>query len=140
MTITECLEVMGSVLGCLLPELRKHSISIPHYILLRKLREEDYLHLTPVSTQQGCSSAAVTGTVDRLEGLGLLQRVHDKNDRRKIQVQITARGLRLLRDVDRVLAKHINQQALRGVLAFAEIQKGSWVEQEAPEDLIDAAL
>lgn len=41
----------------------------------------------------GHSTAAATGLVDRLEKLFLVERIHAAEDRRKIMVSITAKGV-----------------------------------------------
>lgn len=42
----------------------------------------------------GISAAAMTGILDTLEGRGLVRRVRDPRDRRKIHVELTAKGRR----------------------------------------------
>ena len=42
------------------------------------------------------STAAATGLVDRLEKLGYVQRLHASDDRRKVMVQITRKGIDLV--------------------------------------------
>ena len=44
----------------------------------------------------GHSTAAATGLVDRLEKLGYVQRLHASDDRRKVMVQITRKGIDLV--------------------------------------------
>jgi DNA-binding MarR family transcriptional regulator len=44
----------------------------------------------------GHSTAAATGLVDRLEKLGYMERTHAIDDRRKVLVRITSRGLELV--------------------------------------------
>jgi DNA-binding MarR family transcriptional regulator len=44
----------------------------------------------------GHSTAAATGLVDRLEKLGLMERTHAVDDRRKVLVRITSRGIELV--------------------------------------------
>ena len=44
----------------------------------------------------GISAAAMTGILDTLEGRGLISRVRDPQDRRKVQVELTAEGRRMV--------------------------------------------
>jgi DNA-binding MarR family transcriptional regulator len=42
------------------------------------------------------STAAATGLVDRLEKLGYMERTHAIDDRRKVMVRVTSKGLDLV--------------------------------------------
>jgi DNA-binding MarR family transcriptional regulator len=52
--------------------------------------------MTDISKKMGHSTAAATGLVDRLEKLGYVQRLHATEDRRKVMVQITRKGIDLV--------------------------------------------
>ncbi len=52
--------------------------------------------MTDISKKMGHSTAAATGLVDRLEKLGYVQRLHASDDRRKVMVQITRKGIDLV--------------------------------------------
>ena len=56
----------------------------------------------------GHSTAAATGLVDRLEKLGYVQRLHAAEDRRKVMVQITRKGLELVTRLRDVIASNIS--------------------------------
>jgi len=45
--------------------------------------------MTDIAKKMGHSTAAATGLVDRMEKLDFMERVHAKEDRRKIMVRIT---------------------------------------------------
>ena len=77
-------------------ELNKGNISYAQFFLLGYLAKEDYLTMTQISNKMGHSTAAATGLVDRLEKLGYVQRLHAADDRRKVMVQITRKGLDLV--------------------------------------------
>ena len=53
--------------------------------------------LGELATEFGCDKANITGLVDRIAKRGLLERIGDKQDRRVIRVQLTAKGRRLVR-------------------------------------------
>ena len=76
-------------------ELNKGNVSYAQFFLLGYLAKEDYLTRTPISQKMGHSTAAATGLVDRLEKLGYVQRLHASDDRRKVMVQITRKGIDL---------------------------------------------
>ena len=77
-------------------ELNKGNISYAQFFLLGYLSSEDYLTMTDISKKMGHSTAAATGLVDRLEKLGYVQRLHASDDRRKVMVQITRKGIDLV--------------------------------------------
>ena len=77
-------------------ELNKGNVSYAQFFLLGYLAKEDYLTMTHISQKMGHSTAAATGLVDRLEKLGYVQRLHASDDRRKVMVQITRKGIDLV--------------------------------------------
>ncbi|MBP7950592.1 MAG: MarR family transcriptional regulator [Verrucomicrobiales bacterium] len=77
-------------------ELNKGNVSFPQFFLLGYLANEDFLTMTDISKKMGHSTAAATGLVDRLEKLGYVQRLHAQEDRRKVMVQITRKGIDLV--------------------------------------------
>ena len=81
-----------SVILHLSPELTKENISFPQFFLLTYLTSEEYVTMTDIAKKMWHSTAAATGLVDKLEKMGLVERLHMKEDRRKIMVQITKKG------------------------------------------------
>ena len=77
-------------------ELNKGNVSFAQFFLLGYLANENYLTMTDISKKMGHSTAAATGLVDRLEKLGYVQRLHATEDRRKVMVQITRKGIDLV--------------------------------------------
>jgi len=77
-------------------ELNRGNVSFAQFFLLGYLAKEDYLTMTDISKKMGHSTAAATGLVDRLEKLGYVQRLHASDDRRKVMVQITRKGIELV--------------------------------------------
>ena len=77
-------------------ELNKGNVSYAQFFLLGYLAKEYYLTMTHISKKMGHSTAAATGLVDRLEKLGYVQRLHASDDRRKVMVQITRKGIDLV--------------------------------------------
>lgn len=77
-------------------ELNKGSVSFPQFFLMAYLSSEDYLTMSDIAKKMGHSTAAATGLVDRLEKLGYVERAHAADDRRKIMVRITHKGIELV--------------------------------------------
>ena len=88
-------------------ELNQGKISYVQFFLLGYLSSEDYLTMTDISKKIGHSTAAATGLVDRLEKLGYVQRLHAADDRRKVMVQITRKGIDLVSALRDTLAQNI---------------------------------
>ena len=80
-------------------ELTRGHVSFPQYCLLGFLREQKELTMSDLAQRMGHSTAAATGLIDRLETLGHVRRIHAKDDRRKVFVQITASGAALVSEV-----------------------------------------
>lgn len=89
-------------------ELNKGNISYAQFFLLGYLANEDYLTMTDISKKMGHSTAAATGLVDRLEKLGYVQRLHAADDRRKVMVQITRKGIELVNRLRNIIAENIS--------------------------------
>ena len=77
-------------------ELNKGNVSFAQFFLLGYLANESFLTMTDISRKMGHSTAAATGLVDRLEKLGYVQRLHASEDRRKVMVQMTEKGVELV--------------------------------------------
>lgn len=80
-------------------ELSRGDVSFPQYCLLGFLAQKCHLTMSEIAQKMGHTTAAATGLVDRLEKLGHVRRTHAKEDRRKIEVCITASGLTLVSQV-----------------------------------------
>ena len=89
-------------------ELNNGNISYAQFFLLGYLANEDYLNMTEISNKMGHSTAAATGLVDRLEKLGYVQRLHAADDRRKVMVQITRKGIDLVTRLRNSIAENIS--------------------------------
>jgi DNA-binding MarR family transcriptional regulator len=77
--------------------LEEHDLSYGEWIVLGALRRAEG-HRRSAGDLAGIaelSSAAMTNRLDRLEEAGLVRRVRDTDDRRSVQVELTAAGRRL---------------------------------------------
>ncbi|MCB1209751.1 MAG: MarR family transcriptional regulator [Verrucomicrobiales bacterium] len=77
-------------------ELNRDNISFAQFFLLSYLSTSRELTMTDIARKMGHSTAAATGLVDRLEKLGYMERTHAVDDRRKVLVRITSRGIELV--------------------------------------------
>jgi len=90
-------------------ELNRGNVSYAQFFLLGYLANEDYLTMTDISKKMGHSTAAATGLVDRLEKLGYVQRLHAADDRRKVMVQITRKGIEMVSRLRNSIADSITE-------------------------------
>lgn len=105
------------------PELNKGNVSFPQFFLLTYLSSEEYLTMSDIAKKMGHSTAAATGLVDRLEKLAYVERVHAAEDRRKIMVRITSKGIDLVSKMRTEIATD-----LAGILADLDEDQAEAVE------------
>ena len=104
-------------------ELNKGNVSFPQFFLLTYLSSEEYLTMSDIAKKMGHSTAAATGLVDRLEKLSYVERVHASEDRRKIMVRITSKGIDLVAKMRTEIATD-----LAGILAGMDEEEAETVE------------
>lgn len=107
--------VMFTQRGCILnlsSELNRGNLSYSQFFLLTYLSSEDYLTMTDIAKKMAHSTAAATGLVDRMAKNGYVERIHAVEDRRKIMVRITVKGVELVAHMRKVIATD-----LAGILA-----------------------
>lgn len=74
---------------------REQGISVTHVLILFFLNEKSST-MNELAKEMKFSTAASTGSVDRMEKLGLVARQHADDDRRVIVASITQKGRALL--------------------------------------------
>jgi DNA-binding MarR family transcriptional regulator len=67
--------------------------------LLWQIRSRPGLSLRELATVEGISAPALSGHVDRLVKAALVERVRDGGDRRRVGLELTEEGVRLLKRV-----------------------------------------
>ncbi len=77
-------------------DLNRDNISFAQFFLMSYLATSKELTMTDIARKMGHSTAAATGLVDRLEKLGYMERTHALDDRRKVLVRVTPKGLELV--------------------------------------------
>jgi DNA-binding MarR family transcriptional regulator len=84
-------------------ELRKETeqlgITARQATLLWLVKRSPGLSLAELAAEEGISPPALSGHVDRLERVGLIERVRSTEDRRRVGLRLTDDGTRLLRRV-----------------------------------------
>jgi DNA-binding MarR family transcriptional regulator len=67
--------------------------------LLWLVKRSPGLSLAELAAEEGISAPAMSGHVDRLERAGLLERVRSTEDRRRVGLELTDEGAKLLRRI-----------------------------------------
>jgi DNA-binding MarR family transcriptional regulator len=84
-------------------ELRKETeqmgITARQSTLLWLVKRSPGLSLAELAAEEGISPPALSGSVDRLERAGLLARVRSTEDRRRVGLELTEEGVKLLRRI-----------------------------------------
>ena len=105
-------------------ELRKETeqlgITARQATLLWLVKRNPGLSLVELAAEEGISPPAMSGHVDRLERIGLIERVRSTEDRRRVGLRLTDDGLRLMR---RIRARRTTWLADRlGTLDASELE------------------
>lgn len=69
--------------------------------LLHAIRTNPGCGIRDLARREGVSPPRVTAAVDRLEAMGLVRRARSSVDRRRVQLEVTEEGLRVLRSARR---------------------------------------
>ncbi len=98
-------------LSCL-EQKKPYIITPPQWAALARLYEGDGATIGTLAQRHGVDAPTVTGIVKRLEQSGLVERRHDRDDRRIVKVYLTAEGwdtMRFLPDAAAAFEKIMTQ-------------------------------
>ena len=94
--------------------IEKHGVSFGLWPFLRALWEEDGLTQRELSERVRMKGSTTVAAINRLEQKGLVRRVNNKSDARKINVFLTAKGRRIY-DSCMPEVEAVNTQGLSGL-------------------------
>lgn len=77
------------------PYLKEYDLTYPQYIVMLVLFEEKEIEFTLLSEKVDLSKATLTPIVKRLEAVGYISKAHNKDDKRKIIVSLSDKGVTL---------------------------------------------
>ena len=80
-------------------------ITPPQWGALELLLAQDGMTIGAMSQKRGVDAPAATGIITRLEQMGLVERRHDREDRRVVKVYLTAEG----RDISHTLVSSVER-------------------------------
>lgn len=115
LSISEFADKMNEVMPSLIREfawrqaneLYRGKITLPQFLIMDFLNEKGESKMTGLADFIRVSTAAMTGTVDRIIRYDYAQRVYDPKDRRIIRIKLTSKGVALVRKVNRQRHKMI---------------------------------
>lgn len=114
----------------------RHGVRMGQWFFLRELWEEDGLSQRELSNRVGMMEPTTVVAIRGMLKSGLVRRVNDKNDRRKVRIHLTTKGRRLK---ERLLpyAVEVNAIATQG-LTKSEISTFRRLISRMKQNLIDA--
>ena len=98
---------------CLQMSLGRHGLAAGMWHFVMALAEGDGITLRELSRRAGTMEPTTNAQIGRMEQLGLVRRVEDKVDRRKVRIYLTRKG-KSLRTKLIPLAAEINDAAVDG--------------------------
>jgi len=84
---------------------KPYVITPPQWGALELLLAQDGMTIGAMSQKRGVDAPAATGIITRLEQMGLVERRHDREDRRVVKVYLTAEG----RDISHTLVSSVER-------------------------------
>lgn len=103
----------GLSLDMLEPGLAEQGLTFMQYAILMSLRDGLALNAKDICVTLRHDSGALTRVIDQLEARGLIERKRSAEDRRAVELHLTAAGHATLKQVVPEVVKRINH-ALRG--------------------------
>ena len=97
-----------------------HGLSMTHFHILALLEAEGPTPMSRLADQLGVAFSNLTGIVSRMEERGIVERVHDAEDRRVVLAQLTPVGREVVLKVEATRLEHMRQ--LVGALTADEQQ------------------
>lgn len=88
-------EVWRLFARCLAPRIAREGVSIGMWFVLRMLWDEDGMTQRELGERVGINGPTMVTALNSMERAGLVKRVHNQADRRKINIFLTERGRKL---------------------------------------------
>ena len=111
--ISQIKQVQGRVFEHLLHQAEMDYFNGAQGRILYVLWQEDRLPIVEVSKRTGLAKTTLTSMLDRMEGLGLLARLHDEDDRRQQRIVLTDKA-RVLSDKYQNVSQQMAELFYRG--------------------------
>jgi len=102
-------------------ELAPLKLSPAHAGILRMLAQSSGLSQRELSSRLAIHPSRLVAIIDEMEGLGLVNRAANSDDRRQYSLELTSRGREVLAEIGAVARRH-NETLLRSLNAEERIQ------------------
>src|SRR6476660_2467436 len=86
-----------------------HGLSMPHCHVLAVLDADGPTPMSRLADQLGVAFSNLNGIVSRMEERGIVERVHDAEDRRVVLAQLTPHGRDVVQKVESTRLEHMRQ-------------------------------
>ena len=90
---------------------REHGTPLSHVQVLAMLQDAGTMSVSEISRRLGIAKPNITPLVDRLYEAGYVDRQHDENDRRVVNIVLLPAGTEKLAAIRATIARHIQVQA-----------------------------
>ena len=107
-------DVHRSLARALQTRIASHGVSMGQWFFLRALWDKDGLTQRELSQRVGMMEPTTVTALNGMERRGLVERVRNTHDRRKVNIYLTPKG-RALRDVLLPCSIEVNREATQGV-------------------------
>lgn len=97
-------------------KLRPYGVTVSQWTLLKKVWQQEGRSQVELQEHLGLEAATITGLIQRMTNLGLVQRRPDPNDKRVQRVYLTERGHEL-KSLTASLLEEVNAHAMQGFTA-----------------------
>ncbi len=104
---------------------KPYTITPPQWATLAWIDTYQVLPVGVLARKLGIDNSVATGIVKRLEGHGLIERVHDQTDRRIVRLSLTFEGREIVHQLNPLVIA-FNERSLHG---FSQEQQQTLLEQ-----------
>jgi DNA-binding MarR family transcriptional regulator len=88
----------------------EEDITLPHLEILKTLHTEGTKHIAEIGEKLQIPKPQMTHLIDRLEKIGVVARQPDANDRRIINIALTAKGNGIINEFDATIESYISDK------------------------------
>jgi len=92
-----------------------------HMMIMRMIRESGTLSSSEIGGMLSVAKSQMTHSVDKLVRLGMVERKHCTEDRRKVRISMTDKGLSTLERVDKSINNRLKEKL--AILSSDELEK-----------------
>jgi len=94
----------------------------PHHLMIMKeLKESGTLYSSEIGDAISIAKPQMTQSIDKLIGMGMVEREQDTKDRRKISIRLTKKGLDTVERLDNIMKSFVRDKL--AILSDDELEK-----------------